>query len=91
MRTVTAGLAYFALVFSAGFCMGLVRVPFLVPRLGVRVAELLEMPFMFGVIVLSARFVVRRFAMPESVQIRLLVGIIALGLLVASELLRHGA
>ena len=45
-----AGTAYFALVFGAGFVMGAIRVPLLVPRLGERVAELIEMPFMCIVI-----------------------------------------
>ena len=45
-RTIKAGIAYFALVFGAGFVLGMIRVPFLVPRLGERVAELVEMPFM---------------------------------------------
>ena len=87
MRTIPAGLVYFALVFAAGFVMGAVRVPFLVPRLGVRVAELLEMPIMFVVIVVSARFVVRRFAVPVTARARVLVGFIALGMLIAAELL----
>lgn len=40
---VRAGLAYCGLVFGAGFVLGAVRVPFVVPRLGERVAELVEM------------------------------------------------
>lgn len=40
--------------------MGMVRVPFLVPHVGERAAELLKMPFMFIVNVLSARVVDRR-------------------------------
>ena len=57
-RTIKAGLAYFALVFGAGFVLGSIRVPFLVPRFGERVAELIEMPIMFVVILVSARFIV---------------------------------
>ena len=63
MRTTQAGIAYFALVFGTGFLLGIIRVPFLVPRLGVRTAELIEMPFMFVAILFAARYVVRRFAL----------------------------
>lgn len=84
---VRAGLAYFGLVFGAGFVLGAVRVPFVVPRLGERVAELVEMPIMFVVIVAAARFVVRRFAVAPSFSARLATGLIALGLLLAAEIL----
>ena len=87
MRTINAGFFYFALVFGAGFLLGAVRVPLLAPRLGERVAELLEMPVMLVVIVLSARFIIRRFALPAAVSVRLFTGLFALGLLVAAELL----
>jgi len=87
MRTLRAGLAYFALVFGTGFVLGAIRVPVLVPRLGVRTAELIEMPVMFVAIVLAARFVVRRFRLPAGSGARLLTGLIALALLVAAELL----
>ena len=63
-----------------------VRVPLLVPRLGVRIAELLEVPVMFLVIVLSARFVVSRFTLPPGARTRLSTGFVALALLVAAEL-----
>jgi hypothetical protein len=81
-----AGLAYFALVFGAGFALGAVRVPLLVPRLGVRLAELIEMPLMFVAIVLAARFVIRRFDVPATASARLAMGGLAWVLLVAAEL-----
>ncbi len=87
LRTIKAGMAYFSLAFGAGFVMGAIRVTFLVPRLGERVAELIEMPFMFIVIVLAARFIARRFALPPTVLVRLGAGLLALGLLIAAELL----
>lgn len=87
IRSIKAGIAYFALVFGAGFVLGSIRVPFLVPRLGERLAELLEMPFMFAVVVVSARFIVRRFALPAKASARLGAGFIALGLLLAAEVL----
>lgn len=82
-----AGLAYFALVFGAGFLLGMVRVPFLVPRLGERVAELVEMPVMFAVIWLAAGFLRRRHAGRIARRGWLVAGAIALALLLLAEAL----
>ena len=60
-------------------------------RFGARVAELLEMPIQLIVIVFAARFVVRRFALPAVTSVRLRVGLLALGLAVAAELLLAAA
>ena len=90
-QVIKAGLSYFALVFGAGFMLGSVRVPFLVPRLGERVAELIETPFMFVVVLLSAGFIARRFALPVATSARLAVGFLALGLLLAAEFLLAAA
>jgi len=87
MNTLKAGTAYFALVMGAGFVMGVIRVPLLVPRLGERMAELIEMPFMFVIIVLAARFITRRFALDTGAPIRLGAGFLALLLSVTTELL----
>lgn len=85
-RTVKAGIAYFAVAFGVGFVLGVLRVLFLVPRLGERSAELAEMPVMFVVIVMSARSITRRFAIPPSASARLGMGGLALALLLACEL-----
>jgi hypothetical protein len=87
MRSFKPAVLYFALVLGTGFVLGTIRVPFLVPRLGERYAELLEMPFMFVAIVLAARYVVRRFDLPESLSVRLQVGFAALAMSVLAELL----
>jgi hypothetical protein len=87
IRIVRAGIVYFALVFGAGFVLGSIRVPFLVPRLGERVAELIEMPFMLLVIFVSARFIAKHFALPTGLLIRLGCGLLGLGLMLAAELL----
>ncbi|HMM65475.1 MAG TPA: hypothetical protein PKC03_00915 [Dokdonella sp.] len=87
MPRIKAIVLYFLMVLGAGFALGVVRVPFLVPRLGERYAELLEMPIMLVVIVLSARYVVRRFRLAPHFAVRLQVGFSALALSVAAELL----
>jgi len=84
MRKFRAGLVYFALVFGAGFVLGSVRVPFLVPRIG---ARLLEMPFMFFAVLFSARYIVARYHLPPDASIRFSVGFIALAMLLTAELL----
>lgn len=84
---VRASASYFALVFGAGFALGLVRVPFLVPRFGERTAELLEMPVMLVVIFFASRYVVHRFAWASSVRFAVAMGVFALVLLLTAELL----
>ena len=78
---------YFALVMGAGFALGCVRVPLLVPRIGERYAELAEMPFMLMAIVVAARYAVSRFALSPRPEVRLQVGFIALSLSVGAELM----
>ncbi|MEO7326721.1 MAG: hypothetical protein ABIW82_18015 [Dokdonella sp.] len=82
-----ACLAYFGIVFGAGFLLGAVRVPFLVPRLGERIAELMEMPVMFAVIFFAAKFILRRFGTRLKGNMWLAVGALALLLLLAAELI----
>jgi len=85
-KVVRAGFLYFALVLGAGFVLGAFRVPFLVPRLGERAAELAEMPIMAAVIYWSAGFILRRFPAVNAPRKSLLVGFLALGLSVGAEL-----
>lgn len=85
MRILKAGLLYFALVFGAGFVLGTIRVVFIVPRVGVRAAELMETPLMFVATLLAARWVVRRFSLPPRSITRLGVGFVGLGFLLFLE------
>lgn len=85
LKTIQAGLAYFAIVLGTGFLLGVVRVPFLVPRIGERWAELAEMPIMAAVIYFAAGFILRRFPEVGSPGKSLIVGFLALALSVAAE------
>jgi len=85
MINLKAGGLYFALVFGAGFVLGPIRILWAVPRFGTRMAELLETPIMFVVILVAARWVVRRFALPRGLTSRLGMGCVALGLLLVAE------
>lgn len=77
-------LAYFALVFGAGFVLGPIRVTWLVPALGARAAELLELPVMGLVVFVVARWVVRRGRLRAAAAA--IVGALALLLMVGAEL-----
>jgi hypothetical protein len=79
-----AGL-YFVLVFGSGFVLGTIRVLLLDPAVGTRTAELLEMPVMFGVIVLAARWVTRRIEVPPIASRRLVMGGMALAMVLALD------
>jgi hypothetical protein len=83
---VKAGALYFALVFGAGFALGTLRVLWLVPALGERTAELLEMPVMLVIIIVAARWIEQRLAVPPAHPARLGMGMVALVLLLAAEL-----
>jgi len=84
-ETLKAGTLYFALVFAAGFVLGTIRTPWVVPRLGVRRAELMEAPIMFGISILAARWVVRHVQVSPLRSKRLAIGCIALGLMLVAE------
>jgi len=77
--------AYFGLVFGTGFVLGAIRVPFLVPAFGDRIAELIEAPLMLVAIVLAARWVVRRPCAGCGPATLLAVGAIAAGLVLAAD------
>lgn len=90
MRILKAGTVYFLSVFAAGFALGVTRELWLVPWLGARTGELVEMPVMLVVIVLAARWVRDRFALPTP-PARLGAGLLAVGwLLLAEVALVHG-
>jgi hypothetical protein len=78
-------LAYFAIVFGAGFLLGTIRVLWLVPQVGVRLAELSEMPIMLAVIFFAACWVTKHFSVPPIVASRLIIGIFALICLLIME------
>jgi len=80
-----AGLCYFALTFGAGFLLGPLRIFLMVPRVGARAAELLELPVMILVTWLAACWTIRRFHLPFSRGPRLLMGVLAFALLRAAE------
>lgn len=85
-RAASAGLAYALLAFAAGFALGLIRVPILVPRLGELAALALEAPFLLLACAFAARATAQRFAVAPTLAARLAQGGVALALLLAIEL-----
>ena len=85
MKILKAGVLYFALVFGAGFILGPIRILWVVPRFGTRMAELMETPIMIAVIIVAARWIVQHLAVPPTTSSRLGMGCIALGLLLVAE------
>ena len=79
-RIIKAALLYFVIVFGAGSVLGPIRILFAVPRLGARIAELVETSLMLIVIILAARLVVRRFHLPSHVIYHLATGVLAFAL-----------
>jgi len=82
-RALRIGLLYFLMVGAAGFVLGPIRVLWLVPRVGERMAELLEMPLMLTVIYFSAGWAAAKLA---SGRARLAAGLFGLVLMLGMEL-----
>jgi hypothetical protein len=85
MQVFKAGALYFAFVFGVGFVFGTVRTLWVVPRVGTRMAELLETPIMLLVTILAARWTVLLLAVPRASSARLAMGCIALLLMLVAE------
>lgn len=84
-NVMKAGVLYFALVFGVGFALGAIRTMWVVPRVGTRTAELMEMPIMLVVTIVAARWTVLRLAVPPMPSARLRMGCIALLLMLVAE------
>jgi hypothetical protein len=85
MRLLRAAAIYFMQVFGTGFALAFIRIPFLVPGFGVRVAELMEMPVMLTVITWASHRIARRHPEMDRSD-RLAAGVMAFCMLVGAEL-----
>ena len=86
MKLLKASLLYFVLVFGTGFILGPIRIIWLIPQVGERSAELMEVPFMIAATYLAALWIVQRFSLSSTRSIRLRVGVMALVLMLISEI-----
>lgn len=87
MQTLQAAILYFLLVFGAGFVLGIGRVLMVVPLLGERTAELLEMPLMLIVIVIAARWIVQHRLGECRLSSGFSVGLLAMGFVLIADLI----
>jgi len=85
--SVKAGIAYFGLVFAAGFVLGTIRTLWLAPRIGAFGAVVIELPYMLAIAWFVCRWLVGRFAVGSTWTERLLMGVVAFVLLMIAELI----
>ena len=85
IRLASASLAYFAIVFSAGFFFGAIRVFGLEPRLGKTLAVACEAPLMLAVMIWTARKVPPRIGLSGDRRSLLAMGGLALVLLQVAD------
>jgi hypothetical protein len=83
---IRAALLYFSGIFGVGFLLGIIRVVWLVPQVGARSAELLEMPLMVLASFGAATWIVRRSRIPYSKSECLAWGLVALLFMIGAEL-----
>ncbi|SHG94544.1 hypothetical protein SAMN02745157_0044 [Kaistia soli DSM 19436] len=61
-RVLRSAAAYFAVVFCAGFILGIIRTLWLAPRVGATLAVAVELPILLAVSIIVADRLMRRFA-----------------------------
>ena len=85
MKILRAGFWYAAMVFAAGFVLGVLRTLWLAPRLGETKAVAIELPFMLAISWAAAGLVVRRLVFPSRFWPRAKMGAVAFALLIGFE------
>jgi len=86
MRALKAGVIYFLLVFAVGWILGPIRELWAVPHFGRMAAMLAEAVIMLIAMIVAARWVIRRFHVPQALGATLSMGLVALGLLLPAEI-----
>lgn len=84
VRVIRLAAIYFVIVFTVGFVLGTFRVILLVPIIGARYAELLEIPIMLVAIYFAGRWIAFR---SESKRQALCIGFLALAIMLGAEVL----
>ncbi len=84
-RALPAAAAYFAIVFSVAFLLGVVRTLYIAPGVGAVAAVLIEAPVILFVSWFAAGWTIRRFSVPTRTPDRLMMGLVAFSLLMTVE------
>jgi hypothetical protein len=84
-KLIAPALAYFAVVFGAGFAMGTVRVLFIEPFVGRTAAVAAEAPFLLIISVAAAAWIVRKLHVEAEAPPRLVMGAMAFVFLIVAE------
>jgi len=87
IRAATAGAAYFAVVFAAGFALGALRALVVAPRFGELAATLAEIPLLLAVSWFACGWALARWRVPAGAASRSAMGAAALALLLVAEAL----
>jgi hypothetical protein len=82
-------VGYALIVVTGSFLLTSLKISFIMSNLGTLSTELLEMPFMYIVIVYAKQQTISRFALPDSEAVRLLTGLIGVGIMVGMEMLTN--
>ena len=86
MHALKAGLTYFLLVFALGWVLGPIRELWAVPRFGRVAALLIEAIIMLIAMILSSRWVMRRFEVHQTLGSTIAMGLVAFAILVPAEI-----
>jgi hypothetical protein len=82
---ITAGCAYFLIVFAAGFALGTMRIFFLAPKFGETSSVLFELPIMLLISWFACQWIVSRWQLSPGIGIRLVMGSSAFAILMVAE------
>lgn len=83
-RVIRAAASYWAVVFALGFVLGTARVLWVIPRVGLVPATLIELPLILAASWFAAGWLVRRFALKAGGE-ALAAGALAFAILMAAE------
>jgi hypothetical protein len=85
IRPTLAGMAYFGIVFAAGFALGTIRILVVAPAIGALGGVLLETPLILAASWVACGWLIRGRAWMSGLAARLWMGAVAFLLLIAAE------